>query len=45
MLVQLGIRSPLATGPITEVIVMQEDIRFVAANSFMPLNKLSQIVI
>ena len=47
MLISLGIMQPTAEGtsdkPITEIVVMQEDIRFVSAEDFHPLNKLKHI--
>ena len=49
MLQMVGLRKPYdVNGPdqiITEVHLTQEDVRFVTANSFTPLNKLSQIVV
>ena len=49
MLQTLGLRKPTPLdGPdeiISEVTICQEDIRFVSATNFTPLNKLSQIVV
>ena len=47
MLVMLGIMQPVDPNapdkPITEIILIQEDFRFVSAADFHPLNKLKHI--
>lgn len=49
MLQMIGIRKVCSSdGPeaiIREIALTQEDVRFVSANTFAPLNKLSQIVV